>query len=446
MSFASRVSNHGQPQPHPAQSGTLSLAIKGWASGPSKFSQDPAEGQSAILGWLNKRAQRPIHSHRFIGRAGAVLIVEINASDRPRFDHLNGFTFSGGTIIVEDANAPRNPQSNQQNGPFNPPPGSRVENRQFSQQSNDHRIPNGPRGSNTRAFGSGGGDVSMNATPAPPADSNKAQLEGLLTNVIRRRYNAGEKYLTLESLAEDPDIISAGLNSSSASKVFTAIFTMAEKHVFETAAKRREVVVSVSLASNGLTTVGDIIALNSTFPNLRNLDLSNNQLTDAGSFKYWRHGMRNLEHLIITGNPIDNNPADKEKLVRWWRSLKMLNGAPLTRGANNSNNNNMTLDASTAIDRTASPALAPFAFANTARPTQGHPEFPEDSMFGLPEPGKGEEQLQKEQIGLRFSFDTKLNMAMTEQCLVANNWDYDLAKVNLGVLMQQGAIPAEAFL
>lgn len=456
MSFASRVSAPGQQQA--AQSGTVSLAIKGWASGPSKFAQNPAEGQSAILGWLNKRSQRQILNHRFIGRAGAVLIVDINAADRPRFDHLNGFTFSGGTIIVEEANAPRNAPQGQQNGAFNPPAGPRTDNRHNSHVSNDPRIPNGPRGS-TRPFGSvggGGGDISMNGQPAPPVDSNKAQLEAILTNVIRKRYNAAEKFLTLESLATDEEIIAAGLTSSSASKVFTAIFTMAEKHVFETLAKRREMVVSVSLSNNSLTTVGDIIALNSTFPNLKNLDLSNNQLTDAGSFKFWRNGMRNLEHLIITGNPIDTNQVEKDKLVRWWRNLKMLNGAPVSRGGATATNNNtttMSLDTpggilsgnNSIIDRTASPAPA-FAFANTARPTQGHPEFEEGSMFALPAPGKDAETLQKEQMGLRFSFETRLNMNMTEQCLVANGWDYDKAKENLGVLVEQGAVGAENFL
>ncbi|ETN37115.1 uncharacterized protein HMPREF1541_08105 [Cyphellophora europaea CBS 101466] len=455
MSFGSRVSHPNQQQPAAPASGTVSLAVKGWASGPSKFAHNPTEGHSAILTWLNKRSQRPLLSHRFVGRGSAVLIIEINANDRPRFDHLNGFTFSGGTIIVEEANAPRN-QQQPHNGAFNPPSGPRGDHRAPSGPINDQRIPSGPRGghqNNTRTFGANnGGDLAMNGNPNTPADSSKAQLESILTNVIRKRYNANEQYLTLEALSADPDIVAAGLHTSSASKVFTAIFTIAEKYVFETAAKRRDMVISISISNNGLTTVGDIIALNSTFPNIKNLDLSKNQLTDAGSFKYWRNGMRNLEHLIITDNPIDANPAEKEKLVRWWRRLKMLNGAPVTRGQGGAANT-MALDApagpgalnGNTPDRTNSPA-PPFAFANQARPTQGHPEFPPDSMFGLPEPGKDEATLQKEQMGLRFSFETRLNMQMTEQCLVANGWDYDRARENLGELMGQGAIPAEAFL
>jgi hypothetical protein len=441
MSFASRVTQPSQQQS--GNSSTVSLAIKGWASGPSKFAQNPAEGQSAILGWLGKRSQRQILSHRFIGRSGAVLIIEINANDRPRFDHLNGFTFSGGTIAVEEAQPPRN-QPQQQNGGFNPPAGPRSSNQPF-----DNRPPSGPRGSNSRPFGSSGGDANMNTQPAHASDSQTAQLESILTNVVRKRYNANEKYLTLEALAADADIIGAGLTSSSASKVFTAIFTMCEKFVFETPAKRREMVVSISLSGNSLTTAGDIIALNSTFPNLQNLDLSNNQLSNAGDFRFWRNGMRNLEHLILTGNPIDANQAEKDKLVRWWRKLKMINNIPVMRG--NAPAGTMALDAPTnnntngGFDRTASPA-PPFAFANTARPTQGHPEFPPDSMFGLPEPGKTEETLKKEQMGLRFSFETHLTMRYTGDCLGANNWDYDAALRNLGELVQQGAIPADAFL
>lgn len=449
MSFASRLSHRSQPQQShsQSQSGIIELAVKGWASGASKFAQNPSEGHTAIVSWLGKKAGREILSHRFVGKNAAVLIIQIKADDRPRFDHLNGFTFSNNPITVEDSNT-RNVQPN---GAFNPPSGPRGSQ---SHPIPDQRIPSGPRGSygnNTRTFGSR--DASMNGQPAPPsqqpADSNKAQLESILTNVVRKRYNAAEKYLTLESLAADPDIVSAGLTSSSASKVFTAVFTMCEKFVFETPAKRRDMVVSVSLSGNALTTVGDIIALNSTFPNLANLDLSNNQLKDAGDFKFWRNGMRSLEHIILTGNPIDTNPAEKEKLVRWWRKLKMMNNAPITRGPNamalDANNTTGSGGFGATPDRTNSPA-PPFAFANTARPTQGHPEFPPDSMFGLPEPGKGEEQLQKEQMGLKFSFETRLNMNMTEQCLVANGWDYDKAVKNLGELVERGDVSADVFL
>ena len=455
MSFASRITHPGQQQQHtPSQSGTVSLAVKGWATSP-KFAQNPTEGQNIFIGWVGKKAGRSILDHRFVGQMGTTLIIDVNAADRPRFDHLNGFMFGGGNITVEEARPQRN-QQQQQNGAFNAPAAPRG-SQSYAQP--DIRIPSGPRGShnNGRAFGSSNipttADTSMNSQA--PAGGEKQQLEAILTNVVRKRYNAAEKYLTLESLSSDPDIIAAGLTTSSASKVFTAIFTMCEKFVFETPAKRRDMVASVSLSSNGLTTVGDIIALNSTFPNLQNLDLSNNNLKDGGDFKYWRNGMRNLEHLIITGNPIDNNPVEKEKLTRWWRKLKMINNQPITHGAANNNNNNNTTTAGGALantlgvtntpGRTASPAI-PFAFANTARPTQGHPEFPADSMFGLPEPGKSAEQLQKEQMGLRFSFETKLKMQMTEQCLVANEWNYDLALKNLGELVDGGGIPVDAFL
>ncbi|KPI44929.1 mRNA export factor MEX67 [Cyphellophora attinorum] len=431
MSFASRITqpgHHQNQQQSPSQTGTISLAVKGWASGP-KFSQNPTEAQQIFHSWLGKKAGRPILSHRYVGNAGTICIIEVNAHDRPRFDHLNGFTFSGGVIVVEDARPPKNQQ--QQNGSFNPPAGPRQSQ---SQPSTGARIPSGPRyANNTKTFGSAaGGDTSMNGQPATQAGSEKQQLEAILTNVVRKRYNAAEKYLTLESLAADPDIVSAGLTTSSASKVFTAIFTMCEKFVFETPAKRRDMVVSVSLSGNALGTVQDIIALPSTFPNLQNLDLSNNQLKDTKDFRFWRNNMRNLEHLIITGNPIDTNIAEKEKLIRWWRKLKMINGQPITRGSSLANA--MTLEPSNTNggpDRTASPA-PPFAFANTSRPTQGHPEFPPDSNFGLPEPGKTAEQLQMEQMGLKFSFETRLNMKMTEQCLVANGWDYDKALRNLG--------------
>ena len=98
------------------------------------------------------------------------------------------------------------------------------------------------------------------------------------------------------------------------------------------------------------------------------------------------------------------------------------------------------------IARTASPA----PFGNTAAngtpildPSQSatlHPEFGPGSTFGLPQPGKDADTLQKEQLGLKLSFETRLKMIVVEQALVATNFDYQKAFEAAGKAFEEGRL------
>jgi nuclear RNA export factor len=422
-----------QPQQQPP-SGLTQLAVKGWASPPSKFAADPASGVSAIVTFLEKKSQRKIHSYKDIGKTH-VLLIDIDEADAPRFHHLNGFTFSGAPLTVETskqssyqhpngAQPPAGPRSDNQRIPNNPPSGPRLTHNRFD------GAPSGPR-SIQRNFPQGNDLINgFQKGGSQSQDPGKKEIESVLIDIIHKRYMANEKYLTFEALAMDPVMQQSGLSQQSASKVFSAVFTVCEK-VFETPAKRRDMVVSVSLSSNALKTVQDVIALSATFPNLKNLDLSNNQISEVGDMRFWRNSFRGLEHLILSGNPIDTKPQAKQQLARWFRNLRLINNAPIQP-------NVMPLDTGSDINRAPSPAQP--------LPTQSHPEFPDGSTFGVPQPGKSEEVLVKEQMGLRFSFETRLKMAWVEQCLSANGFDYDKAIRNLQELVEQGNVPADAFL
>ena len=418
-------------------SGLTQLAVKGWASPPSKFATDPASGVGAIVTFLEKKSGRKVHSYKDIGRSH-VLLIEIEEVDADRFYHLNGFTFSGAILTVE---ASKQPSHLQQNG-SQPSTGPRMDNQRIP-----NNPPSGPRSLHNRIEGAPPGPRSNQRTFAPQndlingfqkggprqqqqSDPGKSQIEAVMIEIIHNRYNAQEKFLTFEALATDPLMQQSGLASQTASKVFSAIFTICEK-VFETPAKRRDMVVSVSLANNGLKTVQDVIALSATFPHLKNLDLSNNQLSEVGDMRFWRNSFKSLEHLILAGNPIDQNPQAKQQLSRWYRTLRLINNAPIQP-------NPMSLDTASDINRAPSPAQP--------LPTQSHPEFPEGSTFGLPQPGKPEDVLVKEQMGLKFSFETRLKMQWVEQCLSANNFDYAKAMQNLQELVEKGEVPADAFL
>jgi hypothetical protein len=423
-----------------ASGNIIQLAVKGWASPPSKFASDPESGVSAIVKFLERKSERKIHASKSVGRTH-ILIIDIDEADAPRFHHLNGFTFSGSTLTVEAARQPSHPQHNG----THPPTGPRSDHNRFSNSRFPNNAPSGPQSlanriqapptgprSNTRTFGQSHTDQmnGFHGGHQQQQEPNSQELQAILIEIIRERYNAQEKYLTFESLSTDQRIQASGLSTYPPTKVFSALFICCEK-VFETPAKRKDMVVSVSLRGNNLRTVQPVIALSATFPQLKNLDLSNNQLGDVGDIRFWRNSFRSLEHLIISDNPIDSKPQEKQKLARWYRSMKMMNGEPIQPNA-------MTLDSANDINRAPSPAQA--------LPTQSHPEFPEGSTFGLPQPGKSEEVLLKEQMGLRFSFETRLKMSWVEQCLGANNFDYDKAMLNLQQLVEAGEVPADAFL
>lgn len=68
-----------------------------------------------------------------------------------------------------------------------------------------------------------------------------------------------------------------------------------------------------------------------------------------------------------------------------------------------------------------------------------HPEAPAD--FGNAGSGKSVEQYQKERMVLEFSFDTKLTLAKSEECLAANAWNLHDAKANY-IDLQVSTLPS----
>ncbi len=98
---------------------------------------------------------------------------------------------------------------------------------------------------------------------------------------------------TQAAVAKDADVqASSELVSSPAGKVWKGFFIVCQEKVFETPAKRREMVQSVSLAHNDLNSVHDVIALSATFPELKNLDLSNNNIKNLGDLKWWKNSFK----------------------------------------------------------------------------------------------------------------------------------------------------------
>jgi TAP C-terminal domain/RNA recognition motif len=73
-----------------------------------------------------------------------------------------------------------------------------------------------------------------------------------------------------------------------------------------------------------------------------------------------------------------------------------------------------------------------------------HPEVPAGSGFGTPQPGKTESMLSHEVMTLHLSFQTRLKLQWAAEALEKNGWNLDAAVADVQKLA--GQIPVEAFL
>ncbi|KAF8469511.1 hypothetical protein BDZ91DRAFT_792309 [Kalaharituber pfeilii] len=174
-------------------------------------------------------------------------------------------------------------------------------------------------------------DVIMAANPRP---SEKSETIKILEQVLAQRYNPVTKMLDLSRLGEDLTLRQTGFFdlASTTSKMFPALMLVADRK-FESAADKREAVVSVSLAYNNLKDIRVVSSLAATFPELKNLSLEGNLIPSWKDLDNWRHKFRKLEQLILSGNPIVATEGYKDEAMRRYPMLQMLDGVMLDRPA-----------------------------------------------------------------------------------------------------------------
>lgn len=156
--------------------------------------------------------------------------------------------------------------------------------------------------------------------------SSAAETKAKMTTILGKRYTQQTKLLDLSKLGTDPDLLAMGIfgSTSTESKFFPALMKVWELN-FDNATARREAVESVSLAHNQLANITAVTALASTIPDLKNLDLSNNEFKDAQSLIGWRWKFRNLEFLDLSNTPFSADPTFKDTMLKWYPKLRFLN-------------------------------------------------------------------------------------------------------------------------
>lgn len=148
-----------------------------------------------------------------------------------------------------------------------------------------------------------------------------------LKSVLSRRYSPDLKLLDLSNLGRDSELLNMGMfnTASRESKFFPALMKICDT-IFTTPKEKEEAINSVSLAGNALTSITSVTSLAPTFPSLLNIDLSDNQLRSLQALEGWRWKFRKLDHLILSGNPLETeDPSYKDTLLKWYPALRTLN-------------------------------------------------------------------------------------------------------------------------
>ena len=159
------------------------------------------------------------------------------------------------------------------------------------------------------------------------------------------------------------------------SKFFPALMKVCDGH-FKDAKSKEEAITSVSLADNALANVSSVTTLARTFPALKNLDLSRNQIKNLDALEAWRSEFCQLDHLILSGNAIEaEQPTYQQDLLKWYPSLTQINQHQISPPG-----------------------------------------------FALPGDGKSEEQLTKEKLVLEMTRSTGMTLTYSYECLELVGW------------------------
>ncbi|PNY28374.1 mRNA export factor MEX67 [Tolypocladium capitatum] len=154
------------------------------------------------------------------------------------------------------------------------------------------------------------------------------ELRAKLQAILSQRYIGANKLLKLDALAADAELVTLGMfeNRERALKTFKGLMAICDG-LFKTEAAKKDAIESISLASNSIDDVAQVESVATTFPQLKNLDMSGNQIGNMQAMELWRGKFKDLETIYTTGNPIEAaDPNFHATLLRWFPRLQDING------------------------------------------------------------------------------------------------------------------------
>ncbi|KHN99997.1 mRNA export factor mex67 [Metarhizium album ARSEF 1941] len=161
-----------------------------------------------------------------------------------------------------------------------------------------------------------------------PRSKEGQEVTAKFQAILSRRYIGVNKLLNLDALASDAELVSMGMfdRPDLALKSFKGLMVVCDE-LFKTDAEKKEAIESISLANNNIENVAQVESVATTFPQLKNLDMSRNRIANMQGLERWRGKFKSLETLYMTGNPIDTADASyKTTLLQWFPRLQDING------------------------------------------------------------------------------------------------------------------------
>lgn len=157
------------------------------------------------------------------------------------------------------------------------------------------------------------------------------ELRAKLQEILSQRYIGANKLLKLDALAADPILVALGMfdNRERALKTLKGLMAICDG-LFKTEKDKRDAIESISLANNNIDDVAQVEVVATTFPHLKNLDMSGNQVANIQALQPFKGKLKHLETIYITGNPIEvADPTLASTLLEWFPKLQIINGNQL---------------------------------------------------------------------------------------------------------------------
>ncbi|KAM0427485.1 hypothetical protein ACHAPT_007445 [Fusarium lateritium] len=248
----------------------------------SKAASNPGGGLNDLLGFLERKASSlrtgskrkvAIRKSHYVGD---YVYVGANEEDAEELIKLNTFTFAGAQLeIIRVDEIPER--------------GSRVESKETQ------------------------------------------ELRAKLQDILSQRYIGANKLLKLDALAADADLVTLGMfeTRERALKTFKGLMAICDG-LFKTEKDKRDAIESISLANNNIDDVAQVEVVATTFPHLKNLDMSGNQVANIQGLQPWKGKFKHLETIYLAGNPIEAaDPNYPAILLEWFPKLQDINGNQL---------------------------------------------------------------------------------------------------------------------
>ncbi|KAI9171444.1 mRNA export factor MEX67 [Paramyrothecium foliicola] len=157
------------------------------------------------------------------------------------------------------------------------------------------------------------------------------ELRARLQSILSQRYIGETKLLKLDALAADADLVNLGMfaNRERALKTFKGLMAICDS-LFKTPKDKQDAIESISLANNNIDDVAQVEVVATTFPQLKNLDMSGNQISSMQGLDRWKGKFKDLETIYMAGNPIEVADANYHAtFLQWFPKLQIINGTQL---------------------------------------------------------------------------------------------------------------------